>query len=111
MQSYWLHAHEANLRSFFFYHLHLTNGRTQALQSAQDYEVEIGKKYFNMSQLSALPSTSPQGPVPKQNRILPASSTVLTRPLLFTCGKLLNLSELYLHLPRGGSVGKNLTGS
>lgn len=95
----------------FFYHLHLTNRRTQALQSAQDYEVEIGGKYLNMSRLSALPSTSPQGPVPKQNRILPACSTMLTQPPLVTCGKLLNLSELYLHLPRGGRMGKNLTGS
>lgn len=94
-----------------FYHLHLTNGRTQALQSAQDYELETGGKYLNMRQLSALPSTSPQGPVPKQNCFLPACSTMLTQPLLLTCGKLLNFSELYLRLPRGGSVGKNLTGS
>lgn len=64
-----------------------------------------------MSRLSALPSTSPQGPVLKQNHILPACSTVLTQSLLVTCGKLLNLSELYLCLPRGGKVGKNLTGS
>lgn len=108
MQSSWL---TKLTLSHFFYHLHLTNGRTQALQSAQDYEVEIGGKYLNMSRLSAFHSTSPQGPVPKQNRILPACSTVLIQPLLVTCGKLLNLSELYLHLPRGGRMGKNLTGS